>query len=126
MTICALNAQALAGAGSGTVGALVQQSPLFQPSPDMPWFVFPARLIARCSCEAGGTDFSTVRSVQFEGHSADVTISCVPSPSIVFDEPNLVLHPGLVPAMAVAGKAALIELADRHMTRAGGPVMRLG
>src|SRR4051812_5326324 len=39
----------------------------------------------------------------------------------VFDEPNLVSHAGLVPAMGVAAGAGLIELADRHLTVPGGP-----
>jgi len=44
-----------------------------------------------------------------------------PVRSMVFDEPNLVSHAGLVPAMAIAGKAGLIELSDRHLTVPGGP-----
>ena len=32
-----------------------------------------------------------------------------------------VSHAGLVPAVAMAGKAGLVELADRHLTVAGGP-----
>ncbi len=44
-----------------------------------------------------------------------------PVRSMVFDEPNLVSHAGLVPAMAMAGKAGLIELTDRHLTIPGGP-----
>ena len=44
-----------------------------------------------------------------------------PVRSVVFDEPNLVSHAGLVPAMALAGKAGLAELADRHLTVGGGP-----
>ena len=44
-----------------------------------------------------------------------------PVRSMVFDEPNLVSHAGLVPAMAMAGKAGLIELTDRHLTVPGGP-----
>ncbi len=43
-----------------------------------------------------------------------------PVRSMVFDEPNLVSHAGLVPAMAIAGKAGLVELADRRLTVAGG------
>jgi len=39
---------------------------------------------------------------------------------MVFDEANLVSHAGLVPAMAMAGNAGLVELADRHLTVAGG------
>ena len=50
-----------------------------------------------------------------------------PVRSMVFDEPNLVSHAGLVPAMAMAGKAGLIELADRHLTVAwrAGPCGRV-
>src|SRR6478735_4872616 len=44
-----------------------------------------------------------------------------PVRSMVFDEPNLVSHAGLVPAMAMAGKAGLIELSDHHLTVADGP-----
>src|SRR6195952_4507340 len=44
-----------------------------------------------------------------------------PVRSMVFDDPNLVSHAGLVPAMAIAERAGLIELADRHLTVAGGP-----
>jgi hypothetical protein len=40
---------------------------------------------------------------------------------MVFDEPNLVSHAGLVPVMAIAGEAGLIELSDRHLTVPGGP-----
>jgi len=45
----------------------------------------------------------------------------VPVRSAVFDEPNLVSHAGLVPAMGLAARAGLIELADRHLTVSGGP-----
>src|SRR6476620_9058235 len=45
----------------------------------------------------------------------------VPVRSAVFDEPNLVSHAGLVPAMGLASRAGLIELADRHLTVPGGP-----
>src|SRR4051794_18007716 len=44
-----------------------------------------------------------------------------PVRSMVFDDPNLVSHAGLVPAMAITERAGLIELADRHLTVAGGP-----
>ncbi len=44
-----------------------------------------------------------------------------PVRSIVFDEPNLVSHAGLVPAMAMAGRAGLIQLADRKLSVPGGP-----
>jgi len=40
---------------------------------------------------------------------------------MVFDEPNLVSHAGLVPAMGLAERAGLIDLADRHLTVPGGP-----
>jgi hypothetical protein len=40
---------------------------------------------------------------------------------MVFDDPNLVSHAGLVPAMAIAGKAGLVELADKHLSVPGGP-----
>ena len=40
---------------------------------------------------------------------------------MVFDEPNLVSHAGLVPAMSLAVKAGLIQLADRHLSVPGGP-----
>ena len=45
----------------------------------------------------------------------------VPVRSAVFDEPNLVSHAGLVPVMGLTSRAALIELADRHVTVPGGP-----
>jgi len=44
-----------------------------------------------------------------------------PVRSAVFDEPNLVSHAGLVPAMGLASRAGLIELANRHLTVPGGP-----
>ena len=44
-----------------------------------------------------------------------------PVRSMVFDEPNLVSHAGLVPAMVLANRAGLIELADRQLSVAGGP-----
>ncbi len=40
---------------------------------------------------------------------------------MVFNEPNLVSHAGLVPAMSLATRAGLVELADRQLTVAGGP-----
>jgi len=43
-----------------------------------------------------------------------------PVRSVVFDEPNLVSHAGLVPAMGLATRAGLIELADRQLTMPGG------
>src|SRR6476646_5437208 len=45
----------------------------------------------------------------------------VPVRSAVFDEPNLVSHSGLVPAMGLAARAGLIELADRTLTVPDGP-----
>src|SRR4051812_50166823 len=39
-----------------------------------------------------------------------------PVASAVFDEPNLVSSAGLVPVMALAGKARLRELADERLT----------
>ena len=45
----------------------------------------------------------------------------VPVRSAVFDEPNVVSHAGLVPAMGLAARADLIDLADRHLTVPGGP-----
>ncbi len=39
-----------------------------------------------------------------------------PVVSAVFDEPNLVSSAGLVPVMALAGKAGLRELADERLT----------
>src|SRR6195952_378351 len=44
-----------------------------------------------------------------------------PVRSMVFDDPNLVSHAGLVPAMAIAERAGLIELADRRLTVVGRP-----
>ena len=40
--------------------------------------------------------------------------------SAVFDDPNLVSAAGLVPALALAGRAGLAELAQRHLTVPGG------
>lgn len=45
----------------------------------------------------------------------------VPMRTVVFDEPNLVSHAGLVPAMGLAARAGLIELADHRLTVPGGP-----
>ena len=39
---------------------------------------------------------------------------------MVFDEPNLVSHAGLVPAMGLAARARMIELTDRHLSVPGG------
>jgi len=44
-----------------------------------------------------------------------------PVRSAVFDEPSLVSRAGLVPAMALAERAGLVSLADRHLTVPGGP-----
>ena len=44
----------------------------------------------------------------------------VPVRRAVFDEPNLVSHAGLVPAMGLASRAALTQLLDRHLTVPGG------
>ena len=44
----------------------------------------------------------------------------LPVRSAVFDEPNLVSHAGLVPAMGLAARAGLLDLADRHLTVPGG------
>ena len=49
-----------------------------------------------------------------------------PVRSMVFDEPNLVSHAGLVPAMGLATRAGLIELPDRHLTVPGGPGHAVG
>jgi hypothetical protein len=44
----------------------------------------------------------------------------VPVRTAVFDEPNLVSHAGLVPAVKLASRAGLIDLADRRLTVPGG------
>ncbi len=44
-----------------------------------------------------------------------------PVRTVVFDDPTLVSRAGLVPAMALARRSGLAELADRHLTVAGGP-----
>ena len=44
----------------------------------------------------------------------------VPVRSVVFDQPSLVSHAGLVPAMALAERAGLKTLADRQLSVAGG------
>ena len=44
----------------------------------------------------------------------------VPVRTAVFDEPNLVSHAGLVPAMGLASRAGLTQLLDRHLTVPGG------
>lgn len=41
--------------------------------------------------------------------------------AVVFDQPTLVSRAGLVPAMALARRSGLAELADRHLTVGGGP-----
>ena len=40
----------------------------------------------------------------------------VPVRTAVFDEPTLVSHAGLVPAIGLAARAGLTELADRRVT----------
>ena len=45
---------------------------------------------------------------------------------VVFDEPNLVSHAGLVPAVALAGRAGLIELVDQHLSVPGGAGVAAG
>ena len=44
----------------------------------------------------------------------------LPVRSAVIDEPTLVAHAWLVPAMGLAGRAGLIGLADRYLTVPGG------
>jgi len=44
----------------------------------------------------------------------------VPVRTAVFDDPNLVSHAGLVPAIGLAARAGLIGLADHHLTVPGG------
>jgi hypothetical protein len=44
----------------------------------------------------------------------------VPVRTAVFDEPNLVSHAGLVPAIGLATRVGLVELADHHLTVPGG------
>jgi len=44
----------------------------------------------------------------------------VPVRTAVFDEPNLVSHAGLVPAMRLAAQAGLVDLADHWLTVPGG------
>ena len=44
----------------------------------------------------------------------------VPVRTAVFDDPNLVSHAGLVPAIGLATRAGLIDLADHHLTVPGG------
>ena len=44
-----------------------------------------------------------------------------PVRTVVFDDPTLVSRAGLVPVMALARRSGLAELADRHLTVAGGP-----
>jgi len=50
----------------------------------------------------------------------------VPVRSARFDDPNLVSFAGLVPAVALAGRAGLEELADRHLTVSGGAGVAAG
>lgn len=44
----------------------------------------------------------------------------------MFDDPNLVSCAGLVPAVALAGRAGLVQLADRHLTVPGGAGVAAG
>jgi hypothetical protein len=44
----------------------------------------------------------------------------VPVRSAVFDDPSLVSHAGLVPAVALASRAGLADLTDRFLTVPGG------
>lgn len=39
--------------------------------------------------------------------------------SVVFDEPNLIAHAGLIPALALAEQAGLFDLARQHLTLTG-------
>jgi len=52
-----------------------------------------------------------------------------PVASAVFDEPNLVSSAGLVPVMALPGKARLRELADERLSvptdKGANPVLKL-
>jgi len=47
-----------------------------------------------------------------------------PVRSMVFDEPNLVSHAGLVPAVGLATRAGLIELADRQAVSTSGAALQ--
>ena len=49
-----------------------------------------------------------------------------PTRAAVFDDPNLVSCAGLVPAVALAGRAGLVQLADRHLTVPGGAGVAAG
>jgi hypothetical protein len=49
-----------------------------------------------------------------------------PVRSARFDDPGLVSGAGLVPALILAGRAGLAELADRHLTVAGGAGIAAG
>jgi Transposase DDE domain group 1 len=49
-----------------------------------------------------------------------------PMRSAAFDDPNLVSYAGLVPAVALAGRAGLQQLADRHLTVSGGAGVAAG
>jgi hypothetical protein len=49
-----------------------------------------------------------------------------PVRSAVFDDPSLVSCAGLVPALALARRAGLTELADRHLSVAGGAGVAAG
>jgi hypothetical protein len=50
----------------------------------------------------------------------------VPARSARFDDPSLVSFAGLVPAVALAGRAGLDQLADRHLTVSGGAGVAAG
>jgi hypothetical protein len=49
-----------------------------------------------------------------------------PVRSARFDDPSLVSAAGLVPALALAGRAGLTDLTDRHLTVAGGAGVAAG
>src|SRR4051794_2221360 len=49
-----------------------------------------------------------------------------PVRSVVFDQPNLVSLAGLVPAVALAGQAGLIGLADERLSVPGGAGVAAG
>ena len=49
-----------------------------------------------------------------------------PIGSAAFDDPNLVSYAGLVPAVALAGRAGLEQLADAHLTVPGGAGVAAG
>ena len=60
-----------------------------------------------------GSDFHVTKGI------SRVQLShAAPIRSAVFDDPSLVSFAGLVPAVALADRAGLERLADRHLTRA--------